>query len=50
MAPTLMLNGRDDFIFPLDSVAKPLFSLLGAPADANGSRSMMGATSRRSMN
>ena len=28
-----MLNGRDDFIFPLDSVAKPLFSLLGAPAD-----------------
>ncbi len=32
MAPTLMLNGRDDFIFPLDSVAKPLFSLLGAPA------------------
>jgi eukaryotic-like serine/threonine-protein kinase len=32
-APTLMLNGRDDFIFPLDSVAKPLFSLLGVPAD-----------------
>jgi len=32
-APTLMLNGRDDFIFPLDSVAKPLFNLLGAPAD-----------------
>jgi pimeloyl-ACP methyl ester carboxylesterase len=31
-APTLMLNGRDDFIFPLDSVARPLFSLLGAPA------------------
>ena len=28
-----MLNGRDDFIFPLDSVAKPLFALLGAPAD-----------------
>ena len=32
-APTLMLNGRDDFIFPLDTVARPLFSLLGAPAD-----------------
>ena len=32
-APTLMLNGRDDFLFPLDSVARPLFSLLGAPAD-----------------
>ena len=32
-APTLMLNGRDDFIFPLESVAKPLFTLLGAPHD-----------------
>jgi dienelactone hydrolase len=32
-APTLMLNGRDDFIFPLDTVARPLFTLLGAPAD-----------------
>ena len=32
-APTLMLNGRDDFIFPLETVAKPLFALLGAPAD-----------------
>ena len=29
-APTLMLNGRDDFIFPLEDVAKPLFALLGA--------------------
>ena len=28
-----MLNGRDDFIFPLETVAKPLFALLGAPAD-----------------
>ena len=27
-----MLNGRDDFIFPLDDVARPLFALLGAPA------------------
>jgi len=32
-APTLMLNGRDDYIFPLDPVARPLFSLLGAPPD-----------------
>ncbi|HET7696329.1 MAG TPA: protein kinase [Vicinamibacterales bacterium] len=32
-APTLMLNGRDDFIFPLDDVARPLFALLGAPPD-----------------
>ncbi len=32
-APTLMLNGRDDFIFPLETVAKPLFALLGAPPD-----------------
>jgi eukaryotic-like serine/threonine-protein kinase len=32
-APTLMVNGRDDFIFPLETVAKPLFTLLGAPPD-----------------
>jgi dienelactone hydrolase len=32
-APTLMLNGRDDFIFPLDPVARPLFNLLAAPPD-----------------
>ncbi len=32
-APTLLLNGRDDFIFPLESIAKPLFTLLGAPLD-----------------
>ncbi len=32
-APTLMLNGRDDFIFPLEDVAKPLFALLGTPPD-----------------
>ena len=31
VAPTLMLNGRDDFIFPLESAAKPLFELIGAP-------------------
>jgi formylglycine-generating enzyme required for sulfatase activity/dienelactone hydrolase/predicted Ser/Thr protein kinase len=33
IAPTLMLNGRDDFVFPLDDVARPLFALLGAPSD-----------------
>ena len=33
VAPTLMLNGRDDFIFPLESTARPLFALIGAPAD-----------------
>jgi pimeloyl-ACP methyl ester carboxylesterase len=32
-APTLMLNGRDDFIFPLETVVEPLFALLGAPDD-----------------
>ena len=32
-APTLMLNGSEDFIFPLEDVAKPLFALLGAPPD-----------------
>jgi dienelactone hydrolase len=32
-APTLMLNGADDFIFPLEDVAKPLFALLGTPSD-----------------
>jgi eukaryotic-like serine/threonine-protein kinase len=30
-APTLMVSGREDFIFPLETVAKPLFALLGAP-------------------
>jgi formylglycine-generating enzyme required for sulfatase activity/DNA-binding winged helix-turn-helix (wHTH) protein len=28
-APTLMLNGRDDFMFPLESSQIPLFQLLG---------------------
>jgi eukaryotic-like serine/threonine-protein kinase len=30
-APTLMVNGRDDFLFPLESSQIPLFRLLGAP-------------------
>ncbi len=32
-APTLMVSGRDDFIFPLETVARPLFALLGTPPD-----------------
>jgi len=32
-APTLMVSGRDDFIFSFETVAKPLFTLLGAPPD-----------------
>ena len=40
----MLLNGRDDFIFPLDSIAKPLFALLGAPPDRkNGTPSTKGA-------
>jgi formylglycine-generating enzyme required for sulfatase activity/dienelactone hydrolase len=30
-APTLMLNGQDDFMFPVESSQKPLFHLLGLP-------------------
>jgi pimeloyl-ACP methyl ester carboxylesterase len=29
--PTLMLNGRDDFGYPLDTSQIPMFRLLGAP-------------------
>jgi eukaryotic-like serine/threonine-protein kinase len=29
--PVLMVNGRDDFIFPLEDAQLPLFRLLGAP-------------------
>jgi len=29
--PTLMINGRDDFIFPVDTLQKLLFDWLGAP-------------------
>jgi pimeloyl-ACP methyl ester carboxylesterase len=31
--PTLMINGRDDFLAPYELTQKPLFDLLGAPAD-----------------
>jgi dienelactone hydrolase len=30
--PTLMLNGRYDFFFPLETSQKPMFARLGAPA------------------
>jgi len=30
-APVLMVNGRYDFIFPLDTVQAPMFRLLGTP-------------------
>jgi len=30
-APTLMVNGRDDVLFPMESSQIPLFRLLGAP-------------------
>jgi cephalosporin-C deacetylase-like acetyl esterase len=30
--PVLMLNGRDDFIFPVETSQKPLFNALGTPA------------------
>jgi serine/threonine protein kinase/predicted esterase len=32
LTPTLMLNGRDDFRFPLDESQKPMFRLLGTKA------------------
>jgi eukaryotic-like serine/threonine-protein kinase len=30
--PVLLVNGRDDFIFPLETSQRPLFALLGTPA------------------
>ena len=31
--PTLMLNGRYDFFFPIESSQIPMFHLFGTPAD-----------------
>jgi pimeloyl-ACP methyl ester carboxylesterase len=31
--PTLMLNGRYDFFFPMETSQKPMLRLLGTPAD-----------------
>jgi pimeloyl-ACP methyl ester carboxylesterase len=30
--PTLMINGRNDFFFPLETAQEPMFRLLGTPA------------------
>ena len=30
--PVLMLNGRDDFMFPVETTQRPLFNALGTPA------------------
>jgi predicted esterase len=30
--PTLMINGRDDFVMPFEFAQQPLFEMLGAPA------------------
>jgi pimeloyl-ACP methyl ester carboxylesterase len=32
--PTLMVNGRDDFIMPVEQSQRPLFDLLGAPEES----------------
>jgi dienelactone hydrolase len=32
-APVLMLNGRHDFVFPLESSQTPMFTLLGTPSE-----------------
>ena len=31
--PTLMLNGEHDFYFPVETSQKPMFDLLGTPAE-----------------
>jgi cephalosporin-C deacetylase-like acetyl esterase len=31
--PVLMLNGRFDFVFPVDSSQEPMFRLLGTPKE-----------------
>ncbi len=31
--PTLMINGRDDYLDPVETSQKPMFQLLGAPPD-----------------
>ena len=32
-SPTLMINGRYDFIFPVETSQDPMFRLLGTPPD-----------------
>jgi dipeptidyl aminopeptidase/acylaminoacyl peptidase len=31
--PTLMINGKDDFLCPVETAQRPFFELLGAPAE-----------------
>jgi len=31
--PTLMINGEDDFLMPVENAQQPFFDLLGAPAE-----------------
>lgn len=31
--PTLMINGRQDFTYPLKTASEPLFRMLGTPPD-----------------
>lgn len=31
--PLLLLSGRHDFVYPLESAARPLFERIGTPAD-----------------
>jgi hypothetical protein len=33
MQPTLMINGRQDFIYPLETSQRPLFDALGTPTE-----------------
>ena len=40
--PVLMLNGDQDFIFPLESSQKPLFSVLGTPEEYKRHVSLLG--------
>jgi dipeptidyl aminopeptidase/acylaminoacyl peptidase len=32
-APVLMLNGRFDYLFPIDSSQEPMFRILGTPKE-----------------
>jgi len=45
--PTLMLNGRYDFAFPVETSQLPLFQLLGTAARTSGRSSPRAGTGRR---
>jgi len=42
--PVLMVNGRNDFIFPLDTNQKPLFEALGTKRRTKSTSCTMGGT------